>query len=50
MPISKCNVPVIFHGRRATMKGVKNSNGEKLAEIWQGSAQYFIPLEKVRYA
>ena len=46
----RCNHPVIFHGRRATMKGTQLIKGEKRAEIWQGSNRYFIPMSEVRYA
>lgn len=49
-PTSRCEFPVILHGMRATMKGVKWIKGEKHAEIWQGSSRYFIPLTEVKYA
>jgi hypothetical protein len=49
-PTSRCEIPVILHGMKATMKGVKHIKGERCAEIWQGSSQYFIPMSEVKYA
>ena len=49
-PTSRCNHPVILHGRRATMKGIRWIDGERKAEIWQGSNQCFIPVGEVEYA
>lgn len=41
---------VILHGRLATLKGYRWIDGEKRAEVWQGSSRYFITLDKIKYA